>query len=79
MGDEFLGRVQDITNDAWVCLDALENYGFYLSHWYSEFNGFSNVMMSFFNGLLNNIISYTNIIQDIQIVEKAGDDVGLNF
>lgn len=36
-------------------------------------------MLSFFNGLLNNIISYTNIIQDIQTVQAAGNTTGLYY
>jgi len=52
-------------NRMWICIDAFENYSFYMTYWYNNFAGLNNILLSFFNGLLNNIISYSNLVTDM--------------
>lgn len=70
---ETLQILQRSTNRMWFCIDAAENYYYFMSYWYDQFANFNNLLLSFFNGLLNNIVSYTNLIGDIDAASKAGD------
>jgi hypothetical protein len=72
-GQVYTGLIQESCNDVFVCLDAMENYAYYIEYWYSGFTGVNNLLLSFFNGLLNQILSYTNLITDIEKADKAGN------
>jgi len=66
-------------NRSWICIDAFENYSFYMAYWYKTFAGFNNIMLSFFNGLLNNIISYTNLITDLNTSLNSKNNTGTAY
>ena len=71
--------LKNISNTAWVCTDAFENYMIYLYAKLSTFKDPTSYFMAFFQNLLANIINLNNIYKVITTNVVTGNEVDTYF
>ena len=61
------------TNTAMVCYDTMENFWFWGVNRYSQFDGLTAIIMGFFQNLLGNVVTLTNIYKSITAAVTSND------
>jgi hypothetical protein len=57
--------MRNVSNMAWTCVDAGENFYYFAKARNAEFTGFTDLMLGFFQNMLGNVIAFNTIYKNI--------------